>query len=239
MGEPGNSRGHRSNLSDHIAGQLGSSTLEDSCVGSSVGPPSYASVNMDLSLNTLTSLVPPMSPITHPQTVYTMPQPPPPPLPSTLQPMRLASDKNRRPATSPTTPTNNCVPNFLRPQRYLHSNRSLSLSGCVDQLMVRNSFRGGNNHIFNRRNAESGAATGYQSRSLENLVLNTAAIGQSSAMTTLQDNSPGSPTVEYNPVDHLQDSIGEGENDNRGGRGGGGGRRDSNKSTHNSTSSVI
>lgn len=232
MGEPGNSRGHLSNLGDHLSGLnsgIGSRNFEDSCSSATIlGPPSYASVNIDLSLNTLTSLVPPMTTSTVQQSIYTMPN-------SSHHQIPIGSDKNLRPATSPTTPTNNCVPNFLRPQRYLHSNRSLSLSGCVDQLMTRNSFRGNNNsnHFFARLNVEP-----PQSRSLENLVLNSAAIGQSSAMTTLDDDSSpdsasGVTEARGDRVGEEQENVGN-EEDQRQDR-----RRDSSKSRHNSSSSVI
>lgn len=233
MGEPGNSRGHLSNLGDHLSGLnsgIGSRNFEDSCSSATIlGPPSYASVNIDLSLNTLTSLVPPMTTNTAQQSIYTMPN-------SSHHQIPIGSDKNLRPATSPTTPTNNntnnCVPNFLRPQRYLHSNRSLSLSGCVDQLMTRNSFRGNNNsnHFFARLNVEP-----PQSRSLENLVLNSAAIGQSRAMTTLEDDSsPDSASgVTVEGGDQVEENVGN-EEDQRQDR-----RRDSSKSRHNSSSSVI
>lgn len=247
MGEPGGSRGHLSNLSDHLSGLnsgIGSRNFEDSCSSATIlGPPSYASVNIDLSLNTLTSLVPPLTttmtsntPTTNTgqQSIYTMPD-------SSHHQIPIGSDKSLRPATSPTTPTNhNCVPNFLRPQRYLHSNRSLSLSGCVDQLMTRNSFRGaGNNntnnasHFLSRLNVEP-----PQSRSLENLVLHTAAIGQSRAMTMLEDDqsldSASGVTVQsVLQVEQGNNDVGQESRDQQRGR------RDSSKSRHNSTSSVI
>lgn len=211
MGEPGNSRGHLSNLSDRLSGLnsgIGSRNLEDSC-NSVMGPPSYASVNIDMSLNTLTSLVPPVTTNTGQQSsIYTMPDS------SHHQIPQIGSDKSLRPATSPTTPTN-CVPNFLRPQRYLHGNRSLSLSGC-------NSFRGNNTHFFHRRNFDP-----PQSRSLENLVLNSAAIGQSSAMVSPEDDPPA-----------IEDTL-RGEQQAEAGQNGRRGSGDSNKSRHNSTSSVI
>lgn len=228
MGEPGNSRGHLSNLSDRLSGLnsgIGSRNFDDSCSSATNGtmePPSYASVNIDLSLNTLTSLVPPMTTSTGQQSVYTMPN-------SSHHQIPMGSDKNLRPATSPATPTNsNCVPNFLRPQRYLHSNRSLSLSGRVDQV-ARNSFRGNNinSHYFH--------PDPIQSRSLENLVLNTAEIGQSSAiMTTLEVNSPedasgGSGDLVQVEQGNEQQTQGHCRRDSG----------DSNKSRHNSTSSVI
>lgn len=230
MGEPGNSRGHLSNLSDRLSGLnsgLGSRNLEDSCSSTTImGPPSYASVNIDLSLNTLTALVPTLTPTVPGQSVYTLPNS------SHHQIPIVGSDKSVHPATSPTTPTNsNCVPNFLRPQRYLHSNRSLSLSGCAEQLVARNSFRGTNaahNHFFNRRIVDP-----PQSRSLENLVLNSAEIGQSSAMTMLEDHSSsegvasgggGQEELRREPTVEEQTAAGRGER---------------NKSRHNSTSSVI
>lgn len=223
IGEPGNSRGHLSNLGDRLSSLnsgIGSRNLSDSCGSApNMGPPSYASVNIDLSLNTLTSLVPAISTGAPESVVYTL---------SNHQ-IPIGGDKNLRPATSPTTPTNNnCVPNFLRPQRYLHSNRSLSLSGCVDQLMARNSFRGQANasHFFTT--LRPAAVDAQQSRSLENLVLNSAEIGQSSAMTSnAGDNSP-----ELESVVAVVEDV-ESRRHRRTDSG------DSNKSRQNSTSSVI
>lgn len=226
MGEPGNSRGHLSNLSDRLSGLnsgIGSRNLEDSCSSATImGPPSYASVNIDLSLNTLTALVPTIATTVPGQSVYMLPN-------SSHHQIPIGSDKSLHPATTPTTPTNNnCVPNFLRPQRYLHSNRSLSLSGCADQLVARNSFRGTNtshNHFFNRRNVDP-----PQSRSLENLVLNSAEIGQSSAMTMLEGSS--SEGVASGGQEDLGREVENGEGQTAG-------RGERNKSRHNSTSSVI
>lgn len=96
--------------------------------------------------------------------------------------------------------------------------------------MTRNSFRGNNNsnHFFARLNVEP-----PQSRSLENLVLNSAAIGQSSAMTTLEDSASGVTVERGDRVEEEQENIGN-EGDQRQER-----RRDSSKSRHNSSSSVI
>lgn len=183
MGEP-------SNLSDRLSGLnsgLGSRNFEVSCSsGTHIGPPSYASVNIDLSLNTLTSLVPPpTSASVGTPSVYSMAN-------SSHHHIPLGGGpKGIRPATSPTTPThNNCVPNFLRP---LQSNRSLSLGGCMEPNLARNSFR---SNFFNR--------SPPQSRSLENLVLNPAAMGHSqSPVVVLNHNDGGGVVTE----DELQRGV--------------------------------
>lgn len=171
MGEPGNSRGQRGNLSDHITALNNSqNTTNNSAL------PTYESARgTDLSLSTLTAMAQGGGSYTEPR--YNTTSSGPPSIPTSLHRNTLPNNKNLRRTRTP--PSGGCV-NFLRPQRLLHPNRSLSLSACVDQLMMRSSFRSNNAH--NSFSRQSSGGNGH-SRSLENLVLHPAALGRSSIVT--------------------------------------------------------